>query len=447
MKKISKRAILALILGAILLAGVAWFTVQYVLHGSRWATFSGNPHVYTEHGLPAGEVTDRSGTALLTMGDDRSYAESGEVRRATVHLLGDRNGNIPATVTSKYINEFVGFGVVNGLYDTEVGGTMQLTVSAPVEKAAWRALNGRRGLVMVYNYQTGEILCSVSSPSCDPDNSDETPQDGSYVNRTFQSTYTPGSIFKLVTAAAALETLPDAAEKTFRCDGSYTIGDDVVTCQGVHGDVNLQEALAMSCNCYFGQLAQLLGRDVLTDAVNRWGVTKPCTFDGITTAEGHFDVAEASECQLAWSGIGQHTDLVNPCSYLQFVGSIAGQGKAAVPYLVQSVGKYRAETSTVSTMEPKTAAVMTENMAYDVTHVYGTAAFPNVTVCAKSGTAEVGEGLQPHATFTGFIADEEYPLAFIVVVENGGSGSAVGVPIAGSVLRACVDILDAEKNN
>ena len=84
-------------------------------------------------------------------------------------------------------------------------------------------------------------------------------------------------------------------------------------------------------------------------------------------------------------------------------------------------------------------------MRNNVVSTYGAASFPDLAVCAKSGTAEVGGGLLPHATFAGFIADADYPLAFIVVVENAGSGSEVCASIAGTVLQHCVDVLDDEQ--
>ena len=95
-------------------------------------------------------------------------------------------------------------------------------------------------------------------------------------------------------------------------------------------------------------------------------------------------------------------------------------------------------------IEQGTADKLTEMMRNNVVSIYGAGYFPDLYVCAKSGTAEVGEGQTPNATFAGFIQSNEYPLAFIVIVENGGSGSAVAGPIAGQVLYACVAAMDEE---
>src|SRR5699024_227889 len=120
--------------------------------------------------------------------------------------------------------------------------------SAEAQIAAQEALDGRKGVVAVYNYKTGEILCAVSSPNYDPDdvpdleNDDSGRYDGVYVNRFTQSTYTPGSIFKLATTAAALEEIPDIQTRTFLCEGSYWVEGDEVICTGTHGEVNLRQA-------------------------------------------------------------------------------------------------------------------------------------------------------------------------------------------------------------
>lgn len=439
MKKVSRRAIAALVLAGILLAGVLVFAVRYFTQGARWATFAGNPHT-----AGVGTVTDRSGTVLLSGGQ---YTEDELLRRATVHLLGDPGGNVPATVTTAYAPELAGYNAWNGLRGAESRRTkLELTVDAEVQKTALQALNGKTGTVLVYNYATGELLCAVSSTTFDPAAPlPEAPEDGLYINRAFRAAYTPGSIFKLVTAATALEVLPDAETETFTCEGTFQIGKDTITCTGVHGEVDLREALAKSCNCAFAQLALKLGREALTERVERWQITKPCEFDGITTETGHFDLTDTADSELAWAGIGQYTDLVNPCAYLQFVGTIAGGGGAAKPYLVRTAGDYQAKTTRVTTMTADAAERLAEDMAYNVISVYGVGSFPPVTVCAKSGTAEVGPDQTPHATFTGFIRDQEYPLAFFIAVEHGGSGSAVGTPIAGTVLRACVAAMDAQK--
>ena len=212
----------------------------------------------------------------------------------------------------------------------------------------------------------------------------------------------------------------------------------------------MKQALASSCNCCFGQIANLVGRDNLQKYADQFGITDPVKFDGITTAKGNFDMTDAARVEVAWGGIGQYTDLINPCRYMVFMGAIGGGGKAANPYLVSEVYSegqqtYEAQTTYTERILPEgTVNILKDFMRNNVTSVYGDSNFPDLTVCAKSGTSQLGGDQVSNAMFAGFVDDEKYPFAFIVVVENGGYGSATCVPILSKVLPVCKSVLDAE---
>lgn len=456
MNRVAHRTTIALLLVLVLLGGMAMFCVEYVTKGSDWVVFEGNPHLYNGGNIGTGVITDRDGTMLLSAMDEWTYSDDPMIRQSTIHWLGDRDGYISAPTVAYYAEEMAGYNLVNGLYAySDGGGKAQMTLSAQLQKAALEAMGDYRGTVAVYNYETGEILCAVSTPNYDPDDVPDIDEDdsgayeGVYLNRFTQVTYVPGSIFKVVTAATALERLNDARDITFDCNGTYEMGADEIVCMRTHGSVDLEDALAVSCNCYFAQLSELLGPDSLQEYVDQFRITQPLDFDGITTAQGKFQIENAAPVETAWSAIGQHLDLVNPARFMTFMGVIAGGGKAAEPYVISQVSsgghvKYRAKTTmTDRLMSEETAEELAELMRNNVTQIYGDGYFPGMSVCAKSGTAEVGGGKDPNATFAGFVTDEEYPLAFIAVVENGGSGSGTCVPIVSDVLIACRDYLDS----
>jgi len=458
MKRISHRMIFLILLMSALVLGLGIFTVRYTISADEWVVFPGSPHVYSGSNLSVGQISDRNGILLLDADDERIYAQDPEIRSATMHLLGDRFGYIQTNLLDGFRDELVGFDRINGLYNPagEISSAM-LTVDANLQKTALQALQGRKGTIGVYNYRTGEILCAVTSPTYDPDHMPDVEQDvtgaydGVYLNRFFQTTYVPGSIFKVITAAAALETLEDAETMTFECTGSCEIGGDTIVCNGYHGTVTLEQALGHSCNVAFGQLAVRLGAETLETYASRFGITGALTFDGLTTAAGSFNLEGAAESEVAWSGIGQYTDLINACQYLTAMGAIANGGAAARPCLMKEVdgGLLTGYTAKPQMLEPMIDADAAEALArmmhQAVLERYGAWQFPDLYVCAKSGTAELGPNTTPHATFAGFIQDKDYPLAFIVIVEHGGSGSAACAPIAGQVLHACVEVLKAEQ--
>ena len=146
---------------------------------------------------------------------------------------------------------------------------MALTVDAELNKTALAALNGHRGVVAVYDYTNGDVKCLVSSPTYDPkdppaDVNENSAYEGVYLNRFFSGVYPPGSTFKLVTTAAALEKKKDLDSFRFTCTGSTQIGDGVVTCPYAHGqDMDLNRCLACSCNGAYAALALELGANTL----------------------------------------------------------------------------------------------------------------------------------------------------------------------------------------
>jgi len=451
MNRVARRSTIALLLAFILIGGMLFFVGEFFVKADDWSVFPGNPHVYSGTNIGCGIVTDADGNVILDATQGRVYAEDYATRLATLHWVGDRSGYISAPAVSEYSKEMAGYDLLNGLYSySGTGGQAKMTLSSQVQKAALDAMGSYKGTVAVYNYKTGEIICAVSTPTYDPDNVPDIKGDttgryeGAYLNRFTQVSYVPGSIFKVITTAAALELDDDCLDMQFTCEGSYAIEGDRVTCEHTHGTINLRTALAKSCNCYFAQLVLYLGSETLEKYVDQFGVVEPVTFDGITTAAGTFDLSNAARLEIAWSGIGQYTDLVNPCRFMTVMGVIANGGEAALPHVVASAGSYKAKTETTGKlMSRDTAQTLTELMRGNVTNIYGDNYFPGLNVCAKSGTAQLGGGLLPNATFAGFVADEEYPLAFIVVAENAGSGSEICVPIVSKVLSACKEWMDA----
>lgn len=457
MNRVSKRASALLLLVLLLTGGLGFFVYEYFTKAENWIVSAGSPHIFNSSNIGCGEVTDRSGQLLLDITATRDYSDDLSVRMSTMHLLGDRQGRISAPAIAHYGKEMTGYDLVDGLYSYDgSAGKAVMTISAQIQKAALEALGDRKGTVGIYNYRTGEILCAVTTPTYDPDNVPDIEYDatgayeGVYLNRFIQSSYIPGSIFKIVTTAAALESVPNILDQKFTCTGLYEYGIDKVTCERAHGTLTLKQALASSCNCCFGQIANLVGRENLQKYADQFQITQSVKFDGITTAKGNFDMTDAARVEVAWGGIGQYTDQINPCRYMVFMGAIAGGGKAANPYLVSEVYSegeqtYRAETTYTERIMPEgTANILADYMRNNVASVYGDSNFPGLTVCAKSGTSQLGGDQVSNAMFSGFIADEEYPLAFIVVVENGGYGSSTCVPILSKVLSVCKSVLDAE---
>ena len=454
MNRVMSRSRVLIVLVLILSLGITFFLGEYTLNSSKWVHSAGSPHIYNADNIGCGQIADRDGNLLLDLTGARTYSNAAMLRKSTLHWLGDRQGNISAPALSHYAKEIAGFDPLSGLYAYGgVGGQVQLTLSSKLQMAALEAMGDYKGTLAIMNYKTGELLCAVTTPTYDPDDVPDIAGDtagaykGVYLNRFTQSTYTPGSIFKIVTMIAALECIEDIESQTFICTGELSYGVDKVTCERVHGTQDIREAFKNSCNCAFAKVSEQIGGNRLARYAQQLGVLDALEFDGIRTAAGNIDSADQADVLVAWSAIGQHKDLVNPASFLSLVAAVANGGVGQKIYLVDNIktgltNTYEARpASTQRLMSTQTAHNLRELMRNNVENYYGDENFAGFTVCAKSGTAEVGGDQKPNAMFTGFLTDEEYPLAFIVTIENGGYGRLTCVPVLEKVLQACRESL------
>ena len=449
MKQVKRRTLFVLLLVLGLAAGIVLFCVEYATKGGAWASFSANDNTHTDGRLSMGQILDRNGVVLYD-GQSGNYAEDWITRISTLHAVGDNSGFIGTSARAAFADRMVGFDPVFGT--TGGGNKLYLTIDAALNETAYSLLAGSKGVVAVYNYQTGDILCMVSAPAYDPlyppTIVDGDPAfDGVYMNRLLSSTFTPGSVFKVVTTAAALEKLSGILDRTFVCEGSYQIGDDTITCPHAHGEMDLYGAFANSCNCVYAQLAMELGGKTLEKYAEDAGLLASITVNDMATAAGSFAIGESYE--LGWSGVGQYHDMVNPCTLMTLMGSIAKEGAPATPRLLYKERSMNGMPHLVpghslanATFSKSTCRTLKEMMANNVSATYGQSNFGDLKICAKSGTAEVESGAQPHAWFAGFLDDADHPLSFVVLVENGGSGASVAGNIASQVLQQAVAKMD-----
>jgi penicillin-binding protein A len=354
------------------------------------------------------------------------------------------------------------------------GSSVELTLDPAAQQAAVDALGGQQGAVVAIEPSTGKILAMVSTPGYDPNAlsthdtaaantayQDLLNADGNPLrNKTIQENYPPGSTFKLVTAAAALESGNYTPESVLPAPTLYTLPGTSTTLPnfgggscGANDETTLANALRISCNTAFADLGATLGDDAIRDQAEKFGFGDDSLDIPMPVATSTYP-ADPNAAQTALTAIGQESVRSTPLQMAMVAAAIANGGELMRPYLIDTVRT--ADLDVISQTEPSTysqavsadtAQQLTDMMLGVVQSGSGTAAqISGVQVAGKSGTAQTGvDGANPHAWFTAFAPADNPQVAVAAIVLNGGdsgseaTGGRVAAPIARAVIQAVID--------
>ncbi len=343
---------------------------------------------------------------------------------------------------------------------TPKGASVETTLDARAQRAAWKGLDGRKGAVVALDTSTGAIRALVTSPSFDPNDLathdldasrrawEKLNKDGSrpMANRATREIYPPGSTFKLITAAAALEA-GRSADDTIDAT-AYKLPGSTVVIRGNCGgsEVTLTRALEVSCNPGFARLGAELGADALREQAERFGFGDQF-LDEIGSAASRFP-EEPDAAQTAMSAIGAFDVAASPLQMAMVAAAVANDGIVMEPYLVERV--LSADLAVISQTRPRqhstavsevVAAELRDMMVSVVENGTGRRAqVEGLTVGGKTGTAVTDEKRRPYAWFVAFA--EELDLAVCVFIEDAEipatdiAGGILAAPIARSVIEA-----------
>ena len=456
------------LVGAIVLVmfiGLAvWFAMTAYTQGSIWASDVHNTRLAASNTL-RGDITDRDGNLLATTAEDgsRQYTQNEQARRALSQTVGDIAGMSGVGVETFYSSELM--DISTSLLDRlselfhgadHIGSSIQLTIDGRLQAyISAQFPRGYEGAVCVTNYKTGEILAMVSRPDYDPydimSRSDAQVEDTAFLNRCLQGLYTPGSVFKIVTLASALNNDPNVITQPFTCAGTWEYQGGRIVCAGgsAHGTVDLKTAFKKSCNVTFGKLAYQLGLDRLRETAEQFGFNENFKFGDFVIYNSAFPRAVGNTSGLVWAGIGQGEVLVTPLHMAMISGAIANNGTMMKPWLIKRISNSLGATA--STGAPQAyRQVLSESAASVIAgYMYETvqsgtatrAAVKGYTVCGKTGSAEVSDDktVETNAWFTGFIYDEAHPYAISVVIEGGGAGARMPSELASKALKKTIE--------
>lgn len=351
------------------------------------------------------------------------------------------------------------------------GSAVELTIDPVVQQAAWDALGDERGAVVAIDPKTGAILALVSKPTYDPNGLavldpnavestyealDDDPNDP-LIDRGIEGDLNPpGSVFKLVVTAAALESGQFTPESEFpnppRLDlpGTTTPISNSAdgTCGGAE-TASIATALRLSCNVTFAQLAGALGEDALREQAEEFGFGRELGIPMRVEPSVYPEIGPDDEAQLWLTGFGQASVRTSPLQMAMVSAAIANGGRLMQPTVVESI--VAPDLSVIQEFQPQTfstpisqetATTMTQMMVQGVANgVANNARIDGVEVAGKTGTAENGPGEPYSLWFTGFAPADDPQVAVAVVIEDRatGYGNLIAAPIAKRVMEAVLN--------
>ena len=426
-----------------------------------------------------GSILDRNGSVLAV--DDPALKTPGHRRYplgdAVAHTVGyfdplfgitgvEKAADLELTGIDATVAEDLG-RLGRSLIDSKPveGHDVKLTLDARLQRRCYELLNGKRGAIVALNPANGELLALASAPSFDPLHPGGFYGDAEvapFLNRATQGRYPAGSTFKVAMAAFAadLRLAPhlDCPGEGFRAsrdaqpirDVEYYLYKRNGAVWHGFGKIGLKHALVHSSNVYFAQLAHRIPAASFNKYVSLCGITEPQT---LFTAEGGEvrmqpglvpEVTDADKKMRSQLAIGQGRMAVSPLHVAMWTAVVANRGVAVPPHM--DLGRDSAGLKTRRVVSAAAAETVQEMMRAVVREGTGKGAnVPGAGVCGKTGTAQVPNG-EDHSWFTCFTADTTPRLVVTVIIEHGGFGSKVALPVAKSVVEEAIRIGAVRKN-
>jgi len=466
------------------IALISYIAYFQVFKGPDIANDSGNKRLWAKRNeVLRGTIYDRDGNALTNSVRIDEYNQSRNYTYGDlyVHALGYIDERFGITgLEDEYdseLSKYSGFsnGIRNFFKDFDlksafenrdeekVGNGVVTTLDYDIQKAAYDAMGDLNGAVVALNPKTGEILAMVSKPTYDPSNLEQVIEDANsgvdtdskLLNRAIDGLYPPGSVFKTVTLAAALENDPSIVNETFHDTGKITFADGTSLSNymnQVHGDLSLQMAYRVSSNFVFGTLAMDMGNAKLKEVAERFGFNSRISGVGLLIPASNFPTLnDYEEGNIAQSGIGQGRVLSTPTQMAIVAATVANDGVLMQPKLVNKIvdkdGNRIKEFSNKALKEDvisdDIANTIKEYMGYLVSNnLYRWPAFEGTNAGGKTGTADYmledgSEGV-PHGWFISVAPIDDPQIAVAVIVEEGENGAGSAAYIASQVVRTAI---------
>lgn len=434
-----------------------------------------------EIGIESKRLYDFDGTMAHMLGYTREISST-ELKKMSYYQPGDiigKNGlekeyesflrgreGVELIAVNKYGQKVSDFNTdIKKNLPSNNGFDLHLSIDKDLQTIAEKALEGKRGAVVVIDPRNGEVLVHAVKPDYDPRkfngkvkaeyyNSLRDDEGKPLLNRAVSSAYPPGSSWKMVIATGALTEGVIDIKTQFTCGGGYNYGNRFFKCMHNHGTMNVVQAIQVSCNSFFYQTALRLGLPKIIEYGQLFGFGQKTGIDLSSESKGNYpDIPTLTKLYKGYVpngivlnyGIGQGEILVTPIQMAQYAATLANKGTIYQPHVVKSIfNNLTKQLGPVDykkkelKLNPDVMEIIHQGMFAVVNIPGGTAnhvKIPGIDVCGKTSTAQNPHG-QDHGWFICFAPRKNPTIAMAIIIENRGTGGSVAAPIAKELLNA-----------
>ena len=481
----NKRAVYLLVVFCFMfLTLIGYITYLEIFYGEEYTKSAYNPRYYElDRTVIRGSVYDRNGTELAyseKVSEEIVETVDGQDVKKTIEKIARRYpyDNLYSHVIGYVTPDYSSRTLIENEFNSELlesdafskisdqlktgekrGSDIYLTIDHELQQYAYEVMGNHKGAIVALNPKTGEVLAMVSKPDFNPNHDKlniNSLEDTALFSRAIQMPYPPGSTYKIVTSACAIEN--GYADETYNdTNGVYVIessdGNDnnSYKCQNVnkyaYGSTTLRRGFEVSSNVYFSYLGDVLGTEPIQNTAKKFllgrDIRKAIGFE-LPIAKSSFQSGDMTRAERAMSSIGQGKTEMTPMHMALVACAVANDGVIPKAHIVSAVGKSDviANGEEQRVMKSSTANELKDMMFSVVETGTGTAARVNgVKVCGKTGTSENSvtakggaNSSKTHALFVGFAPYDDPEIAICVVLEYAGFGGSVAAPVAGKVL-------------
>lgn len=421
-------------------------------------------------GFIRGDILDRDGEVLVfSEREGHTKKRIYKYGEYFLHPIGYFSERYGSSGIENYLNSFLKepngvFSKIKSFFKKNgeiYGESVKLTLNKEIQKYAYEIMGNNKGSIVVMNPKTGEIYAMVSTPSFNPNLIESSweeilKMDGApFYNRALNGNYPPGSVFKVLTAGAAIENIYDVLNRRFMDNGFISFNEiEKLFNQNekAFGEIDLSRAFINSSNVVFGELSIEL-RENLKNYAERFYFNRELNIYGLNISKSYFPSYDLIEKGLiAQSGIGQGDVLATPIVMAMIASAVANDGVLNEPYIISEIlnndgwilRKFKPKTlgramrlSTSKVLKDYMRGVVIENLS----HISD---FSNIKAAGKTGTADHkkdGKDGIPHSLFIGFAPYDDPKISISVIIEEGGEGRKLASEISAKVMNKAIEII------